>query len=103
MLASCNNSKQHPALRYYCPNVSQFVCKWRKHVTRCFQSDWLVSVDGVNECISIMVQNSEKNEYFPYLLAFLLGSMSAVSPNLCLLWLEFGNSLAQGNEELWRF
>ena len=38
------------------------------------KSDWLVSVDGVNECISIMVRNSgKKNEYFPYLLAFLLG------------------------------
>ena len=62
---------------------------------------WLVSVDWVNECISIMVRNSGKNEYFPYLLAFLLGSMSAVSQNSCLSWLDFGNSLAQGNKELW--
>ena len=43
-----------------------------------------------------------KNEYFPYLLVFLLGSMSAVSQNLCLSWLDFGDSLAQGKEELWR-
>ena len=66
-----------------------------------------------------------KNEYFPYLLAFLLGSMSAVSQNLCLSWLDlailwlkvaknhgvaeirvflgliFGISLAQSAEELW--
>ena len=47
-----------------------------------------------------MVQNSGKNKYFPYLLAFLLGSMRAVSQNLCLSGLDFGNSLAQGNEEL---
>ena len=33
---------------------------------------------------------------------FLLGSMSAVSQNSCLSWLDFGNSLAQGNKELWR-
>ena len=99
VLASCNNSKRHPALRYYCPNVSQLVCNQRKCATRCSQSDWLVSVDGVNECISNMVRNSGKNEYFPYL----LGSMSAVSQNLCLLWLDFGISLAQGNEELWHF
>ena len=33
---------------------------------------------------------------------FLLGSMSAVSQNSCLLWLDFGNSLAQSDEELWR-
>ena len=31
-----------------------------------------------------------------------LGSMSAVSQNSCLSWLDFGDSLAQGNEELWR-
>ena len=43
-----------------------------------------------------------KNEYFPYLLAFLLGSMSVVSQNSCLSGLDFGDSLAQGNEELWR-
>ena len=42
-----------------------------------------------------------KNEYFPYLLAFLLGSMSAVSQNLCLSGLDFGDSLALGDEELW--
>ena len=28
--------------------------------------------------------------------------MSAVSQNLCLSELDFGDSLAQGNEELWR-
>ena len=60
MLASCNHSKWHPALRYYCPNVSQLVCNQRKHATRCSLSDWLVSVDGVNECISNMVRNSGK-------------------------------------------
>ena len=39
-----------------------------------------------------------ENEYFPYLLAFLLGSMSAFSQNLCLSGLDFGDSLAQGDE-----
>ena len=28
--------------------------------------------------------------------------MSAVSQNLCLSWLDFCDSLAQGNKELWR-
>ena len=88
MLASCNNSKQHPALRYYCLNVSQLVCNQRKHATRCSQSDWLVSVDGVNECISTLVQSSGKTNTFLILLAFLLGSMIAVSQNSCLSWLD---------------
>ena len=39
---------------------------------------WLVSVDGVNECISNKVQNSGKMNTFLILLVFLLGSMSAV-------------------------
>ena len=65
------------------------------------KSDWLVSVDGVNECISIMVQNSGKTNTFLICWHFLLGSMSAVSQNSCLLGLDFGNSLAQGNKELW--
>ena len=43
VLASCNNSKRCPALRYYCPNVSQLVCNQRKHATRCSQViGWLV-------------------------------------------------------------
>ena len=50
-----------------------------------------------------MVRISGKNEYFPYLLAFLLGSMSAVSQNLCLSGLDFGDSLAQGDEEVMVF
>ena len=32
---------------------------------------------------------------------FLLGSMSAVSQIPCLSGLDFGDSLAQGNKELW--
>ena len=39
-----------------------------------------------------------KNEYFPYLLEFLLGSMSAFSQNSCISGLDFGDSLAQGDE-----
>ena len=88
MLASCNNSKRCPALRYYCPNVSQLVCNLRKRATRCSQSGCLVSVDGVNECISNKVQNSGKTNTFLILLAFLLGSMSAVFQNSCLSWLD---------------
>ena len=64
VLASCNNSKWHPTLRYYCLNVSQLVCNRRKRATRCSQSDWLVSVDGVNECISNMVRTSGKTNTF---------------------------------------
>ena len=60
----------------------------KKMCYQVFPSGWLVNVDGVNECISNMVQISGKNEYFPYLLAFLLGSMSAVSQNSCLSWLD---------------
>ena len=65
------------------------------------KSDWLVSVDGVNECISIMVRNSGRTNTFLICWHFLLGSMSAVSQNSCLSWLDFGDSLVQGNEELW--
>ena len=67
-----------------------------------------------------------KNEYFPYFVGILLGSMSAVFQNLCLSWLDlailwpkvaknygvpkirvflgmiFGISLAQSVEESWR-
>ena len=32
VLASCNNSKQRPVLRYYCPNALQLVCKKMKVV-----------------------------------------------------------------------
>ena len=67
------------------------------------KSDWFVSVDGVNECIWIMVQNSGKTNTFLICWHFLLGSMSAVVQNLCLSGLDFGVSLAQGNEELWCF
>ena len=37
-----------------------------------------------------------------YFFFLLLGSVSAVSQNLCLSGLDFGDSLAQGNKELWR-
>ena len=36
-----------------------------------------------------------ENEYFPYLLAFLQGSMSAFSQNSCLSGLDFGDSLVE--------
>ena len=100
MLASCNNLKRHPALRYYYLNVSQLVCNRRKRATRCSQViGWLVWM-GLMSAFQIWCEVLE-NEYFPYLLAFLLGSMSAVSQNSCLSWLDFGNSLAQCNKELW--
>ena len=84
---------------------------------------WLVCV---NECISTLVRSSGKTNTFLILLAFLLGSMSAVSQNSCLSWLDleilwpkvtknygipkicvflsgiFGVSLAQSGEESWR-
>ena len=44
----------------------------------------------------------EKTNTFLICWQFLLGLMSAVSQNLCLSGLDFGDSLAQGNEELWR-
>ena len=52
VLASCNNSKWHPALRYYCPNVSQLVCTVLLGVP--IVVSWLVLV-GVNGCILIKV------------------------------------------------
>ena len=60
---------------------------------------WLVWM-GLMSAFQLWCEFLEK-EYFPYLLAFLLGSMSAVSQNSCLSGLDFGDSLAQGNEELW--
>ena len=61
---------------------------------------WLVWM-GLMSAFQIWCEVSGKTNTFLILLAFLLGSMSAVSQNSCLLWLDFGNSLAQGNEELW--
>ena len=59
----------------------------------------LVSVDQVNECILNDVQNSGKMNTF---LGILLGSMSAVCAKFVSFAVGFGNSLAQGSEELWR-
>ena len=85
---------------------------------------WLVWM-GLMSAFQIKCKILEKNKYFPYFLAFLLGSMSAVSQNLCLSWLDlailwpkvaknygvpkirvflggvFGISLAQSVEESW--
>ena len=44
----------------------------KKRATRCSQSGCLVSVDGVNECISNKVQNSGKT-YFPYFVGIFAG------------------------------
>ena len=86
---------------------------------------WLVWM-GFNECISIMVQISGKTNTFLICWHFLPGSMSAVSQNSCLSWLDlvilwpkvvknygipkirvflggvFGIALAQSAEESWR-
>ena len=100
VLASCSNSKWHPALRYYRPNVSQLVCNRRKRATRCSQVvGWLVWM-GLMSAFQIWCQFLEKR-ILSLFVGILLGSMSAVSQNSCLLWLDFGNSLAQGNVELW--
>ena len=89
MLASGNNSKWHPVLRYYCLNVSQLVCNLKKCAIRCSQCGWLVSVDGFNECISNKVRNSGKNEYFPYFVGIFAGVNECSSEqNSCLLWLD---------------
>ena len=61
---------------------------------------WLVWM-GLMSAFQIRCEVSGKTNTFRFLLAFLLGSMSAVSQNSCLLWLDFGDFLAQGNEELW--
>ena len=62
---------------------------------------WLVWL-GLMSAVLIMVRNSGKRILSLFVGIFLLGSMSAVSQNSCLLGLDFGDSLAQGNEELWR-
>ena len=60
VLASCNNSKRHPALRYYCLNVSQLVCNQRKHATRCSQVvGWLVWM-GLMSAFQIWCEFLEK-------------------------------------------
>ena len=63
---------------------------------------WLVWM-GLMSAFELWCKILKKNEYFPYLLAFLLGSISAVARNSCLSGLDFSDSLAQGNEELWHF
>ena len=57
VLASCNNSKWCPALRYYCLNALQLVCKKMRVVLLGVPKvvSWLLLV-GVNECILIKVQ-----------------------------------------------
>ena len=61
---------------------------------------WLVWM-GLMSAFQLRCEILEKTNTFLILLAFLLGSMSAVSQNSCLSWLDFGDSLAQGSEELW--
>ena len=85
---------------------------------------WLVWM-GLMSAFQIWCEVSSKMNTFLILLAFLLGSMSAVSQNSCLSWLDlailwpkvmknygvpeihvflgriFGDSLAQSDEELW--
>ena len=62
---------------------------------------WLVWMGSMG-AFELWCKILQKRILFSYLLAFLLGSVSAVSQNSCLSGLDFGNSLAQGNEELWR-
>ena len=86
---------------------------------------WLVWM-RLMSAFQIWCKVSGKTNTFLILLAFLLGSMSAVSQNLCLLWLDlailwpklmknygvpeicvflgrvFGISVAQSDEESWR-
>ena len=57
---------------------------------------WLVWM-GLMSAFQLRCKILEKTNTF----LILLGSMSAVSQNLCLSWLDFGDSLAQGNKELW--
>ena len=88
MLASCNNSKRCPALRYYCPNVSQLVCNWRNMLLGVPKViGWLVWM-RLMSAFHNMVRNSGKTNTFLILLAFLLGSMSAVSQNSYISWLD---------------
>ena len=61
---------------------------------------WLVWM-GLMSAFQIWCEFLEKR-ILSLFVGILLGSMSAVSQNSCPLWLDFGNSLAQGNEELWR-
>ena len=85
---------------------------------------WLVWM-GLMSAFQIWCKVSGKTNTFLILLVFLLGSMSAVSQNLCLLWLDlailwpkvmknygipeihvflgriFGDSLAQSDKESW--
>ena len=62
---------------------------------------WLVWM-GLMSAFQNMVRISGKMNTFLICWHFVLGSMSAVSQNSCLLWLDIGDSLAQSYEELWR-
>ena len=63
--------------------------------------DWLVWM-GLMSAFQLWCKILEKRILSLFVGIFLLGSMSAVSQNLCLPGLDFGDSLAQGNKELWR-
>ena len=58
---------------------------------------WLV-LDEVHLNRSVKSAKFWKNEYFPYLWAFLQRSMSAFSQNSCLSGLDFEDSLVQSDE-----
>ena len=100
VLASCNNSKRCSVLRYYCPNVSQLVCNQRKCATRCSQVvGWLVWM-GLMSAFQIWCEFLEKR-----ILSLFVGIFAGVNECSFSKFMSFvagfGNSLAQGNEELW--
>ena len=61
---------------------------------------WLVWM-GLMSAFQLWCEILEKR-ILSLFVGILLGSTSAVSQNSCLSGLDFGNSLAQSNEELWR-
>ena len=61
---------------------------------------WLVWM-GLMSAFELWCEFLEKKQILSLFVGIFAGAMSAVSQNLCLSGLDFGDSLAQGNEELW--
>ena len=63
---------------------------------------WLVWM-GLMSAFQIRCKILEKNEYFPYSVCIFAGVNECSFPKFMSFVVGFGDSLAQGNKELWGF
>ena len=63
---------------------------------------WLVWM-GLMSAFQIRCKILEKNEYFPYFVCIFAGVNECSFPKFMSFVVGFGDSLAQGNKELWGF